>query len=94
MEKREIEMIETILKVVPPKKLNCTYEAPGVFNTQKNHFEKVAENKTRWIADSEFKFSGFMKIIGLLKPGAFKKQSQQYMNDFKDFAESGKTVLD
>lgn len=94
MEKREIEMIETILKVVSPKKFYSTYEAPGVFNTQKNHFEKVAENKTRWIADSEFKFTGFMKIIGLLKPGAFKKQSQQYMNDFKDFAESGKTVLD
>lgn len=94
MGNREIEMIETILKIVPPKKFITNYEAPGVFNTQKNHFEKVADNRTRWIADSEFKFSGFMKIIGLLKRGSFKKQSQQYMNDFKEYAERGKTVLD
>ena len=94
MGKREIDMIETILKIIPPKKFYTSYEAQGVFNTQKNHFEKIAENKTRWIADSEFKFSGFMRIIGLLNPGAFKKQSQQFMKDFKEFAERGITVLD
>ena len=94
MGKREIDMVETILKINSPKKFYTSYEAQGVFNTQKNHFEKVADNKTRWIADSEFKFSGFMRIIGLLKPGAFKKQSQQYMKDFKEFAERGITVLD
>lgn len=94
MGKREIDMIETILKINPSKKFYTTYEAQGVFNTQKNHFEKVAENKTRWIADSEFKFSGFMRIIGLLNPGAFKKQSKQFMKDFKEFAERGITVLE
>jgi len=35
-----------------------------------------------------------VRIIGLLNSGAFKKQSQQNMKDFKDFAETGKTVLD
>lgn len=94
MGNREIEMIETILKIVSPKKFYSTYETKGVFNTQKNHFEKVADNKTRWIADSEFQFTGFMRIIGLLKPGAFKKQSQQFMRDFKEYAEKGKTVLE
>lgn len=94
MGKREIEMTETIILKVIPKKLYASYVAKGVFNTQKNHFEKIAENKTRWIADIDFQFSGFMRIIGLLNPGAFKKQSQQYMRDFKDFAETGKTVLD
>lgn len=94
MGNREIEMIESILKIVPNKKFYTTYEASGVFNTQKNHFENVAGNKTRWIADSEFRFSGFMRIIGLLKPGAFKKQSRQFMEDFKNFAERGVTVLD
>jgi hypothetical protein len=28
-----------------------------------------------------------MKIIGVLMPGAFRKQSQQYMQYFKEFAE-------
>ena len=28
-----------------------------------------------------------MKIIALLMPGAFKKQSMKYLSDFKDFVE-------
>ncbi len=94
MDGREIEMIETLLKIVPPKKLHATYEAKGVFNVQKNHFEKVAQDKTRWIVDSEFRFKGIMRIIGILKAGAFKKQTESFMKDFKEFAESGKTVLE
>jgi len=35
-----------------------------------------------------------MRLIGLLKSGAFKRQSREYMKDFKEFAEKGITVLD
>ena len=41
-----------------------------------------------WRSDSHFKFSGFMKLMGLFMPGAFKKQSQQSLDRFKAFAES------
>jgi hypothetical protein len=37
--------------------------------------------------EQEFQFKGFMKIIGFLFPGAFKKQSLKYLVDFKQFAE-------
>jgi len=94
MNGREIIMIETIMKINAPKKFYATYETKGVFNIRKNHFEKLADNKTRWITDSEFQFTGFMKLVGVLKPGIFKKQSQQMMQDFKDFAEKNKSVLD
>ena len=40
------------------------------------------------INDQEFRFKGFMKIIGLLMPGAFKKQSKKYLEDFKYFVEN------
>ncbi len=93
MGKRVIEMIETIGKRVYPKKFHATYEAPGVFNIQMNYFEVEPDNKTLWIADSEFQFSGFMKLIGTFMPGSFKKQSWQFMQDFKSFAEEGKSVL-
>lgn len=94
MNGRELEMIETIMKINSPKKFYATYETKGVFSIQKNHFEKVAEDKTRWIADSEFRFTGAMRLLGLLKPGIFKKQSQQMMQDFKNFAENRESVLD
>lgn len=90
---REIEMIETIEKNSLPNKLFVNYDAKGVFNRQKNYFEKVNDSSTRWISDNEFEFSGFMKIIAFLMPGSFKKQTYEYMKDFKAFAENGKSVL-
>lgn len=90
--KREITMIETVTKRVFPKKLHVTYEADGVFNTQKSYFEEEPDKSTLWITDNEFRFTGYMKVIGFLMAGSFKKQTQQYMEDFKAFAEEGKTI--
>ena len=46
-----------------------------------------------WVSESEFQFQGFgMKLFGFLMPGAFKKQSQKYLNDFKNFVENGTSV--
>lgn len=92
MGKREVTMIETVTKRVFPKKLHVTYEAEGVFNSQKNYFEEEPDKSTLWITDNEFRFTGFMKIIGFFNAGAFKKQTHQFMEDFKAFAEEGKRV--
>jgi hypothetical protein len=35
-----------------------------------------------------------MRLVGLLMPGAFRKQSLQHMRDFKAFAEHGTDVRD
>lgn len=87
MGKREIEMIETITVRNLPDEFSGTYEAKGVFNMVRNKFIPVGENKTKYISEQEFQFKGFMKIIGFLMPGAFKKQSMKYLSDFKNFAE-------
>lgn len=87
--KREISMIETIMKRMVPRKLHISYEAKGVFNLQKNYFQEEEKTKTLWIADYDFQFSGFMRLMGFFMPGAFKKQSFNYMKDFKTFAEEG-----
>lgn len=87
MGSREIEMIETITVRNLPAEFSGTYEAKGVFNIVSNKFQSVGENKTRYISEQEFQFSGFMKLIGFLMPGTFKKQSMKYLQDFKNFAE-------
>ena len=95
MGKRDITMIETILKRNVPEEFHGTYETKGVYNKQENYFEIIDDNTTKWVSKSEFKFSGFvMKMMGLLMPGAFKKQSYKYMQDFKNFAEKGISVAD
>ncbi len=35
-----------------------------------------------------------MKLVALLMPGSFRKQTQEHMQDFKAFAEQGKDVRD
>lgn len=92
MGNRNLEMTETITRVNLPDEIHCTYQANGVFNIQENYFT-ATENGTRWISVSEFKFNSiFMKVMGFFLPGSFKKQSLRYMQDFKNYMESGISV--
>lgn len=88
MGNREIEMIETISVRNLPDEFSGTYDAKGVHNIVRNKFIKLSENKTKYITEQEFEFKGIMKLFGLLMPGAFKKQSLKYQNDFKKFVEN------
>lgn len=91
---RDVEMTETITKLDLPRELHLTYQTNGVFNVQENYFYETDQG-TRWTTVSEFKFNSiFMKIMGFLMPGAFKKQSLRYMHDFKNYMESGVSVAD
>jgi hypothetical protein len=88
MGKREIEMVETITKRNLPDEFFGTYETKGVWNEVRNYFIVEGDQKTKWRLDTEFKGSGFMKIMMLFAPGMFKKQTLKSMNDFKEFAEN------
>lgn len=88
MNGRKLEMIETITEINFPEKFSATYESKGVWNEVHNTF--VDDNgKTKWIVETEFRFSSFpMKVMGFLMPGLFKKQTMQFMEAFKKYAES------
>ena len=88
MGRREMEMIETITVSNFPEEFTASYETKGVFNLNKNTFKKKGENKTVWIMESDFQFSGFMKLFGFFMKGSFPKESLKQMNKFKEFAES------
>jgi hypothetical protein len=87
MGKREMELIETITVRNLPAEFSGSYETKGVFNIVKNKFISLGD-KTKYISEQEFQFSGFMKFMGMFMPGAFKKQSMTYLKDFKTFCES------
>lgn len=88
MGKRRMEMQETILTRNLPHELAFVYNVNGMNNIVRNKFESLGENKTRVINDQEFQFKGFMKVMGWLIPGVFKKQSMKYLVAFKKFVES------
>lgn len=86
--KRQIELLETITKKNLPEEFEGKYEWKGGWNTLKNTFIELGENKTVWISETEMHHSGFMKVVGFLMPGSFKKNSFKFMENFKQFAES------
>lgn len=88
MGKREVEMIETITKRDLPREFSGTYEAKGVWNEVRNTFQEADAHSTKWTSHVDFRFRGFMRLMAFFMPGAFKKQSYKYMQDFKTFAES------
>jgi hypothetical protein len=87
MGKREIEMIETVVKRNLPEEFSGTDEAKGVRNIVENHFYDEGRS-TRWVMGTEFTFTGFMKLMSIVVPGIFKKESIKHMTAFKNFAES------
>jgi len=87
MGKREIEMVEIITERNLPDVFSATYEAKGVWNEVRNHFEERADGTTRYWTENEFKMSGMMKIMAFIMPGMFRKQSQKYLDLFRDFVE-------
>lgn len=92
MGKRRIEMIETITERNLPSVFSGTYDADGVHNIVVNRFEAISDNQTKYITENTFEFKGFMKLMGWLMPGAFKKQSDVFQQKFKAFVEKQPTI--
>ena len=68
---------------------------PGMWSVVRDRLTEADPETTLWVSESEFRFSSLlMRLVGLLLPGLFHKQSQQHMRDFKAFAEQGKDVRD
>ncbi|MEQ8672214.1 MAG: SRPBCC family protein [Aggregatilineales bacterium] len=65
----------------------------GMWSVAREQLTETGTNTTLWVSENEFRFSGLlMRLVGLLMPGAFRKQSLQHMQDFKAFAEHGNDV--
>jgi uncharacterized membrane protein len=85
--KRRVEMTETIILNSLPDEYTCTYETKGIVNKVKCMFAETTNETTDFCTVQEFEFKGFMKVVGFLMPGVFKKQAIKYLEDFKRFAE-------
>jgi uncharacterized membrane protein len=85
---RTIELIETITERKQPDSFSGTYSNEMVTNTIKNTFSEAGPGSTRWVMECEFELKGFLKLIGFMMKGAFKKRVQEDCERFKKFAES------
>ena len=87
--KRKIELLETILNNSLPEKFIGLYETQQMSNTMKNTFTIIEDEKTLWTSEIEYtKMNGFLvKVMALIAPSMFRKQTQKWLDQFKGFAE-------
>jgi hypothetical protein len=100
---QRVECTETITRREPldlhgiPKGSVVHFEreivAKGMWSAARERLSETGPQTTLWQSECEYRFNGvLMRLVGLLMPGAFRKQSQQHMQDFKAFAEQGQDV--
>ena len=94
-----VSMTEEITEVELPHHWKATYRTKGVVNYQDNRFRESEiktdsglKKQTVWEATSIFRFTGMMRFVAAAKPELFEKQTYQFMEDFKKFAEDGTSV--
>lgn len=98
-----MELTETITRRDPedlhsiPKEVDVHFDreiaGPGMWSVVRDRLTETSPETTLWEQESEYRFTSLlMRLVGLLMPRTFRKQSQQHMQDFKEFAEQGKDV--
>jgi hypothetical protein len=103
MGKQQIECTETITRREPvdlhgiPSGSVVHFDREivgmGMWSVVRERLTEAGPQATRWESESEYRFgSVLMRLVGLLMPAAFRKQSLRHMQDFKAFAEQGKDV--
>jgi hypothetical protein len=67
--------------------------AKGMWSAARDRLTEAGPETTLWVQENEYRFSSLpMRLAAPFMRGAFRKQLQQHMQDFKAFAEQGADV--
>ena len=86
---RSIILVETILENDLPDQFMALYEHEHMVNTMTARFDQVEEGLVHCHWQVEYtKFIGWMpKLMALIMPGMFRKQTKKWLDDFKRYVE-------
>ena len=92
--KKEMTVVETITHSNLPYEWHGIYATDSMDIMQQNYFESTTDNRTKWTNVNEIvPLNRKMWFLISIMPNVFKKQSLQYMKDFKNFAENEISVI-
>ena len=86
---KEMKISETILEENLPEQIKFGYQSSMGYNEVEMMFEETPDGNTKQINNSYFELKGFMKVMGFLMKGMFKKQTMKFLTGFKVYAEKG-----
>ena len=71
-----------------PDEPALTHETAGAWSFINNRFVEDGPDRTRWIAETEFRFSDWKMLpMSIVMRFAFTGQTKKALRDFKTFAE-------
>jgi uncharacterized membrane protein len=87
--RRPFQLEETILENELPKRFVASYQHTHMINTMTSQFHAPDAQSTRWEVTVEYdRFRGLLpRLMALLAPGQFRRQTQAWLDRFKRFAE-------
>jgi hypothetical protein len=85
-------MTETIERSALPDEWSVVYEVSGVHNRCETRFTARDAGTTLIEQRNVFRFTGFMRVVGLLFGRSFPVESQRSLEAFRDFAEARTTL--
>lgn len=92
-DRQYLTLTETLTFKEKNKALHFNFDTKGIHNIQENYFEATDSNTTIWTCNNEFiPTSLSTRLMLLLIPRTFKKQTKKYLADFKNYAEQGISV--
>lgn len=93
IEKQILTVVKTITHENSPHELHVDYAAEHMDHHQENYFTAISDKHTQWTCINEFMPLNLkMHLMLWLMPRTFKKQTLQYMKDFKNFVENGTSL--
>lgn len=87
---RPMELEEIVIEGNLPHVFEGEYIHQHMTNRMRSTFQAVGTEKTIWKAEIDYlKFNGiFIKVFALFAKGLFRKQTQKWLDQFKNFAEN------
>ncbi len=84
----DVKMVETVLQNDLPEMYRVKISTDGVISYQDHSFIQEGENQTSYRIETRYDLDGLMTLMNILNPNHFKKQTEEFMDSFKKFAES------
>ena len=87
--KRDMELTETIVADDLPHSIEAVYEHEHMDNTLITTFTAIGEHQTRYENHVDYTRINWVmpKLMAILFPSMFRKQSEKWMQNFKVFVE-------
>lgn len=83
-----VKMVEHIKENNLPHSFKVRYSTDGVTSYQTHTFKDDGAGGTLYHTDNEIDLDGLMKVMNIFSPKHFEKRTREFMESFKEFAES------